>query len=143
MADLGRLSGVTVRARSRIYESEPVGVREQPAFLNMAAEIETVLEPLELLAALKEIERALGRVPSERWGPRLIDIDIVLCEGLIIDSETLCVPHKEFRGRAFVLAPLADIAPDAMDPLTGKTVAQLAAAIDAAARVKRFGPVNC
>ncbi|HIJ73933.1 MAG TPA: 2-amino-4-hydroxy-6-hydroxymethyldihydropteridine diphosphokinase [Candidatus Hydrogenedentes bacterium] len=124
---LGQLDGVRVTARSSCYETEPVGVVDQPAFLNMAAEVETVLEPLELYEAAKEIEKDLGREPTARWGPRTIDIDIVLWGDRVLESDRITLPHREFRNRAFVLAPLAEIAPDAIDPVTGETVAALAA----------------
>jgi len=107
--------------------TQPLGDEEQPSFVNMAAEIETTLEPLELLHVAKAIEVALGRRPGERWGPRTIDIDIVLCGLTVLDTPTLTVPHKEFRNRAFVLVPLVEIAPEAVDPVTGCTVAELAA----------------
>jgi len=137
--------GIRLRRVSGCYETEPIGVKDQPAFLNVAAEIETVLQPLELLNAVKDVERGLGRIPSVRWGPRLIDIDIVLWGSRVIDTDRLSVPHPRFRSRAFVLAPLAEIAPDAVDPVTGLTVAELAASPDATGRVEQvaapgFGP---
>jgi 2-amino-4-hydroxy-6-hydroxymethyldihydropteridine diphosphokinase len=119
-----------VGAFSRAYETEPVGEVQQSRFLNMAVEIETVLEPLELLDCIKGIETGLGRQPGVRWGPRTIDIDIVLWGAERIDTDRLTVPHKEFRKRAFVLEPLAEIAPEAVDPCTGKTIAELAAQED-------------
>lgn len=127
LAALDGWDGVSVTKRSHFYETEPVGEVDQPEFLNMAAEIETALEPIELLNAIKAIEAELGRKPSERWGPRSIDIDMVLWGGRVVETERLALPHKEFRNRAFVLAPLAEIAPDAVDPVTGKTIVELAA----------------
>jgi 2-amino-4-hydroxy-6-hydroxymethyldihydropteridine diphosphokinase len=132
---LRAVKGVRLVRVSDCYETEPVGDTDQPAFLNLAAEIETVLEPLELLNAVKDIERMVGRTPSERWGPREIDIDIVLWGPRVMDTRRLALPHKEFRKRAFVLRPLADIAPDAVDPVSGSTVAQLAAGPDLQGRV--------
>lgn len=116
---------IAVRRESSVYETEPLGPAGQGRYLNMAAEIETDLEPLELLKVAKTIETGLGREPAERWGPRLIDIDIVLWGGLRLDTSALAVPHPEFRNRRFVLEPLAEIAPHAVDPVTGKTVARL------------------
>ena len=123
---LRALEGVSLIRVSHAYETEPLGDTAQPVFLNLAAEIETDLDPLELLDAVKDIEERLGRVATRRWGPRKIDIDLILCGAKVIDSERLTVPHPEFRKRAFVLTPLAEIAPDAIDPVTGQTVAELA-----------------
>lgn len=124
---LAALPGVAVVATSSRHETEPVGERNQPSFLNMAAEIETERAPLELLNAVKAIESHLGRQPTYRWGPRVIDIDLILWGQCRFESETLTLPHPAFRERAFVLEPLAEIAPGAIDPVTGMTVAQLAA----------------
>jgi len=128
---LGRLEGVELLTVSHCYETEPMGMADQPAFLNMAAEIETERVPLELLNAVKEIEDRLGRTPAPRWGPRVVDIDLILWGDQVMNSDALTLPHGEFRKRAFVLRPLAEIAPDAVDPVTGKTVAQLAEAPEA------------
>ena len=135
LARLGQLPETTLTRRSRVYETQPYGVTGQPGFLNMVAEIETELQPLELLDAIQTIERRLGRRPTERWGPRIIDIDIVLWDTLVLETDTLTVPHPDFRNRAFVLIPLAEIAPQAIDPITGMTVAQLAAQPDLHGRI--------
>jgi 2-amino-4-hydroxy-6-hydroxymethyldihydropteridine diphosphokinase len=134
---LEQREGVRLTACSDVYETEPVGYMDQPAFLNMAAEIETDLEPLELLNAVEAIEGRLGREKGVRWGPRVIDMDIVLCGSKTMDSERLTLPHPEFRRRAFVLVPLAEIAPEAVDPITGKTVAELASSPEAEGRVEK------
>jgi 2-amino-4-hydroxy-6-hydroxymethyldihydropteridine diphosphokinase len=124
---IGELEDTRVCAVSHGYESEPWGVADQPLYLNVAAEIETVLSPLELLNAVKAIERRLGRVPGGlKWGPRVIDIDLVLWGDAEVSSPELTLPHPEFRRRAFVLEPLAEIAGAAVDPVTGLTVAELA-----------------
>ncbi len=104
LADLG-----VVVARSSLYRSEPWGVREQPAFVNAAALLETRLTARELLAGLKAIERALGRTETVRWGPRVIDLDILTYGGLTVREEGLVVPHERLFERAFALGPLAEI----------------------------------
>lgn len=131
------LKGVRLAAVSPCYETEPLGEVDQSAFLNLAAAIETELSPLEVLEAVKRIERRLGRRETRRWGPREVDIDLILWDREVLETETLTLPHRAFRKRAFVLAPLADIAPDAVDPVTGKTVAELARSPEAEGRVER------
>jgi 2-amino-4-hydroxy-6-hydroxymethyldihydropteridine diphosphokinase len=118
--------GVRVLRRSRVWETEPVGVVDQPPFLNMAAEIETELTPLELLNVAQEVEVSTGRQPTFRWGPRVIDIDLILWGDKMIREPRLQVPHPRFRARGFVLKPLAEIAPEAVDPESGETMAALA-----------------
>lgn len=120
--------GIEVAGVSGCYETEPLGETGQEPYWNVAAEIETDLGPLELLDRLKRIEDALGRVPSARWGPRKIDIDILLAGPLVLESQRLTLPHKEFRNRAFVLVPLAELSPGLVDPITKRTVAELAQA---------------
>lgn len=137
VAALAAMDGIAVVRASHCYETEPVGVREQPPFLNIALEVETAFEPLELLERIQELEHQLGRTSTFRWGPRSIDIDIVLWGARQVSTERLTIPHAEFRNRAFVLAPLTEIAPDAVDPVTGMTVAELAAQPGAHGRVER------
>jgi 2-amino-4-hydroxy-6-hydroxymethyldihydropteridine diphosphokinase len=129
---IGALAGTRVLKASKLIESAPQGGPPgQGMFLNGAAEIETDFEPERLLDKLKDIERALGRKPGPRWGPREIDIDIILFGGRVVDAPALKVPHPRFRERLFALAPLAEIAPDALDPVTGKTVRGLLADLKA------------
>ncbi len=110
---------------SPIYETEPWGIREQPMFLNQVICLETDLAPLELLAFLKGLEGRLGRQPGERFGPRLIDLDILFYDDLVLEAPPLSIPHPRMLGRAFVLVPLADLAPDLVHPGVGKSIAQL------------------
>lgn len=139
---LNSLRNTRVTRVSPCYETEPLGPQGQPAYLNLAVEVETALEPLELLREAKAIERGLGRQQRERWGPREIDVDIILWGPRVEDTEELALPHKEFRNRAFVLVPLADIAADVVDPVTGATVGELAAQYNANDQVRRFGDVQ-
>ena len=122
-------SRIRVTALSSIYETDPVGVEDQPPFLNMAAEIETDLSPLELLNAVKDIEARMGRRPTRRWGPRLIDLDLVLWPGRKMATSELTLPHEEFRNRAFVLRPLLELEPRMRDPRDGRPLAEHLAAL--------------
>ncbi len=111
LALLEETDGVELGRMSRVYCSRAWGVLEQPDFLNVCVQIETSLRPHDLLAACKRIEAALGRQVRERWGPREIDIDILMMQGVDIDTPTLTVPHPRLTQRRFVLEPLSDIAP--------------------------------
>ena len=115
---------------SPVYETEPWGYADQPPFLNMVLRAATDLSPRDLLGRLKGIESTLGRVPSFRNGPRLIDLDILFYDDIILDTPPLVIPHPRLRERAFVLVPLADIAPGLVHPVPGLSVAQLVETVD-------------
>jgi 2-amino-4-hydroxy-6-hydroxymethyldihydropteridine diphosphokinase len=112
---LGRAPGVGVRAVSRVYETAPVGGPPQDPFLNAVVAVDTDLAPHELLQRCQQIEEQAQRVRAERWGPRTLDVDILLVEGVTIDTADLTIPHPRMWERGFVLAPLRDVAPDLVD----------------------------
>ncbi len=111
--------------RSPIYETAPMYVTDQPRFLNMAAQIQTDRKPKQLLALLKRAEAGLGREPGARYGPRVIDLDILLYDDLIVDLPNLKIPHPGLPERAYVLRPLCDIAPHIVHPVLGQTMEKL------------------
>ena len=114
-------AGLPIVRASGIHETEPWGVAGQPKYLNQCLHCESPLDPLDLLHAVKAIECQCGREPGTRWGPRVIDIDLLLIEGVTVDDEALHLPHRHLTEREFVLAPLAEIAPDLPLP-SGRTV---------------------
>jgi 2-amino-4-hydroxy-6-hydroxymethyldihydropteridine diphosphokinase len=129
-AALERLrEAISLERLSAVYETEPAYLLEQPRFLNMAVCGRTALEPHALLALLKRIERDLGRVAGPRYGPRAIDIDILLYDDLALDSASLVIPHPRMAERPFVLTPLAEIAPDCVPPGWDRPVGALAALV--------------
>jgi len=136
---------VTIETVSSIYETEPVGYLDQPRFLNAVCSGTTGLPPLALLRAIKQLEHDLGRVPTVRFGPRVIDIDILFYDHLVLDTPELQVPHPRLAERAFVLLPLAEIAPDWRHPLTRQTARQMAAQVGQAGawRLKPLAGNGC
>lgn len=128
LAALGRLPRCRLVAQSSLYASDPLGPPDQPRYVNAVAALDCELAPLELLDALQAIEREQGRVrKAERWGPRTLDLDILLFGNLQLDEERLRVPHYHMHARAFVLYPLAEIAPQLVLP-DRRTLQELLAA---------------
>jgi 2-amino-4-hydroxy-6-hydroxymethyldihydropteridine diphosphokinase len=121
---------VRVTQASPVYETEPWGYTDQPRFLNQAIQAETNLAPKELLAYLKRLESNLGRTPTFHYGPRLIDLDILLYDDLQIETPNLTIPHPHLSERPFVLVPLADLASERCIPGLGKSVKELLAGVD-------------
>jgi 2-amino-4-hydroxy-6-hydroxymethyldihydropteridine diphosphokinase len=131
VASLAETPGVVVRKVSSLYDTEPVGGPPgQGRYLNAAAMLETSLDPFELLHVLQSIEADLGRVRLVRWGERTLDLDLLLFDDRIIESPVLSLPHPRFALRRFVLEPLAEVAPEAVDPVSHRTIAELLAALE-------------
>lgn len=136
---LDQEQGVFVVSRSSLYETDPVGETDQPPFLNAAAGVETTLSPQEILGLIREIEKTIGRTPTYRWGPREIDIDILLYDDCVVDEEGLTLPHPRMHERAFVLVPLFEIAPDAVHPVLNQTIKELLLVLEPYSGVRLFG----
>ena len=125
---------VRIIRRSSLYETAPVGKADQPEFYNLVIEVQTALDPGELLDRCQEVERAFGRVRQERWGPRTLDLDLLLYDRRAVHTERLTVPHPEMLRRRFVLEPLLEIAPDAVLPDGALIAPHLAGVADQAVR---------
>jgi 2-amino-4-hydroxy-6-hydroxymethyldihydropteridine diphosphokinase len=128
LAALETLPGTRGHRRSRLYRTAPVGPQDQPDYVNAAMAFDTELAPSELLARLHGIEADFGRERNVRWGPRTLDLDLLLHGEQVIDGPDLAVPHPRIQERGFVLAPLADLAPALRHPVLGVTVDALYAA---------------
>jgi len=130
LSALSRLPKTHLLRLSPVYETDPVGP-PQPPYLNMVAELETELSPKGLLAEMLGVEKALGRERRERWGPRTLDLDLLLYGDLVLEEAGLSVPHPRLHERAFVLVPLLDLLPEGRHPLLGQSFAELLASLDA------------
>lgn len=116
---------IHVEAVSHCYETEPAYVLDQPRFFNLAARARTDLAPVAVLRRLKALEVQLGRTPGHRYGPRLVDLDLLLYDDLVLDTDELVLPHPRLHERAFVLVPLEEVGAEALHPGLGLTVADL------------------
>ena len=130
---------LSVLRASGIYQTAPWGLTAQPDFLNMVAEISTTLSPQQLLDRLKDLELELGRQPSPRLGPRLIDVDILLYGNSVIDEPDLHIPHASLHLRPFALVPLAELSPESVHPILGLTIAHLANQVNGLEGVRPIG----
>ncbi len=122
---LQALPDTIVERVSSVYETEPVGLREQPLFLNAVAECRTTRSPREFVRDLKNIEQQVGRTQHARWGPREIDLDLLFYDALVVEEDEIQIPHAEAERRRFVLEPLNELAPEFVDPRTHRTVKEL------------------
>jgi len=127
---------------SSVYETEPVGYEDQPMFLNAVCRVKTDIGPLQLLSLVKGIEASIGRVPGFTDGPRLIDIDIILYGDMVMMDPELTIPHPRMAQRAFVLIPLAEIAPGLVHPFSGESVEEMVANVDGIDGVKKAGKLE-
>ncbi|MFQ6033546.1 MAG: 2-amino-4-hydroxy-6-hydroxymethyldihydropteridine diphosphokinase [Candidatus Bipolaricaulia bacterium] len=130
---------IEVLRQASWYETEPVGMEEQRWFINTAVEVETELAPEELLRRLKEIEKKIGRRERGRFGPREIDLDLLLYEDLALEEDGLVLPHPELHRRRFVLEPLCELAPELVHPRLGRPLQELLGDLDEQWRVIRLG----
>ena len=126
---LAQTPGIALESSSSWYQTAPIGP-PQPDYLNGCALLKVQLNPEQLLATLLEVEKQFGRVRTQRWGPRSLDLDLLLFDRIILETPKLQIPHPRMRERAFVLVPLAEIAPDWIDPGSGKAIAQLLQGVD-------------
>ncbi|MDZ8186684.1 MAG: 2-amino-4-hydroxy-6-hydroxymethyldihydropteridine diphosphokinase [Nostoc sp. ChiSLP02] len=129
IATLAQTPGIVIEAKSNWYKTKPVGP-PQPDYLNGCVTLQVELLPQELLETLLVIERQFGRVRQERWGPRTLDLDLLLYDDFILETPNLQIPHPGMRERAFVLVPLAEIASDWVEPLSGCVIKELLKEVD-------------
>lgn len=139
LAALGQTPGLTLLARSAWYETSPVGP-PQPNYLNACALLQSALSPWELLGELQALETRFGRQRRERWGPRTLDLDLILFGQTVITEERLTLPHPRLTERDFVLVPLLEIAPDGVDPRNGKPLKDYLSALTTSTILRRIAP---
>lgn len=133
LGELGRMTAI-----SHVYETDPVGYTEQPLFLNAVVRLETALPPAELMTALLAIEQAMGRVRTIKYGPRTLDLDLLFYDQVVMVGDHLTLPHPRLHERAFVLVPLAEIAPQLVHPRRQRTVQELLDELPETDGVRRF-----
>ncbi len=129
--------GISILKKSSFYESIPYGVKDQPNFLNSVALVETSFGPLKLLGVVKDIEKELGRVKTYRWGPRVIDIDILFYDKIVLDSKLLTIPHKDLPKRCFVLIPLCELNCDLYHPRLQIPISLLLDKLECKGKIKK------
>jgi 2-amino-4-hydroxy-6-hydroxymethyldihydropteridine diphosphokinase len=135
-------NGTKILARSSLYQTQPVGYDDQPWFINQVIEVESYLAPWELLGLLQSIEKKMGRTKTLPNGPRVIDLDILLAEETILETETLTIPHPRLAQRNFVLVPLNEIAPDVIHPVLRRSMVALHRASDDRSVVRRAKKIS-
>lgn len=131
LTQLNQPPHLLLQTRSHLYRTVAVGP-PQPDYLNCCALVQTSLAPEELLRTTLKIEAEFGRIRRERWGPRLLDLDLLLFDNLVLETPSLQLPHPRMNERAFMLVPLAEVAPDWVEPISGKAIAELVQALDCA-----------
>ncbi len=140
LVEIANSENIFMKKYSSVYETEPVGNKEQPQFLNMVAELESTLSPQDLLRRLKEIENSLGRKYSEHWGPREIDLDILYYGSEVYNDEKLHLPHPEIANRRFVLVPMKEIAENFLDPMQRLSMTELLRRCSDTSVVRKISP---
>ncbi len=130
-----------ISALSSLYETEPVGVEDQPDFINCVIKLEANLSPYDLLVSLQSVEKKLGRERREKWEPRTIDLDIIFYNNLVIETPSLIIPHPRAHLRRFVLEPLCEIAPDFIHPTLNITVSKILEGLVDSKRVVKVGGI--
>lgn len=133
------LSAGSIKGISSVYKTAPWGIANQPEFYNQVISIETLKGPVELIKTIQSIEKNMGRKREEKWGPRIIDIDILFYEDKIINTEDLIIPHPGIPVRRFTLEPLNELAPDFIHPILGKTIAHILSECEDSLAVEKAG----